>query len=260
MSQTRRVRLSKAALRVWAVAGVAMVLAVWHGWGILVTPERSFFWFMTLADVVVAAVAIWLGRQWPRYADVEPAGIVLLRQRIRYEAITEIRLGAVSAKPFWLAFWLPTSLLVGLIVALTRAESFNREVVEIDTVNGRARLRWRGTTAGQDELVGALRAARPDLDLKYGLNGRSRARDFSPRLSVGGGLLAASLALWAFIAGWSGLQLLDRSTLDGPYSSAATSSALHSVTTRLTGYSPLPDVRAEFTTWRCARNNYLLVR
>lgn len=250
--------MSTAAPLVWGVAGVAAVLAVWHGFGILVTPERTFFWFMTFADLVVAAIAFWLGRQWPRYADIESGGIVLLRQRIRFEAITEIRLGDVSAKPFWLAFWLPTSLVVGLIVAFTSASSYNREVVEFATENGRARLRWR-RASGHDELVQAVRAARPDLEPRYGLDGNSPARDFSPRMSVGGGLLCAGLLLWGFFAGWSGLQLLDRSTVDEPVPVAATSSALRSATSHLTGYEPLPGVRAEYYSWPCARNNDLLL-
>ena len=251
-------RLSAAAPVVWGVAGVAVVLAVWHGWGILVTPERSFFWFMTFVDLVVAGVAFSVGRQWPRYADVESGGIVLLRQRIRFEAITEIRLGDVSAKPFWLAFWLPTSLVVGVIAALIPASSYNREVVEFATANGRARLRWR-KSAGHDEVVNAVRAARPDLEPRYGLDGRSPARDFSPRMSVGGGLLCACLLLWAFFAGWSGLQLLDRSTQEGPNALAATSSALRSVTSDLTGYEPVPGARVGYHSWRCDRVNDLLL-
>jgi len=257
VNQTRRVRLSTASLWVWGVAAVAGVLAVWHGWGILITPERTFFWFMTFADLVVVAVAVWLGRQWPRHADIGPDGIVLLRQRVRYDAVTEIRMGDVSAKPFWLAFWLPTSLVVGLIVALMGAGSFAWEVLEINTANGRARLRWR-TSAGHDEIVKALRAARPDLEARYGLDGTAPAQDFSPRMSVGGGLLAACLAAWAIIGGWSGLQLLDQSTLEGPYSVEATSTALARVTDRLKGYDPLPDVHPEYQTWNCDRTNYLL--
>ncbi|PRY44890.1 hypothetical protein CLV43_102455 [Umezawaea tangerina] len=249
--------MSNAALRVWGVAGVAAVLALWHGWGILITPERSFFWFMTAADVLVVVVAVWLGKQWPRYADVEEGGIVLLRQRIRFEAVTGIRLGDVSAKPFWLAFWLPTSLVVGLVVAVMPAGSFDREVLEIDTENGRARLRWREST-GHDQVVRALRTARPDLEPRYGLTGDSRARDFSPRMGVGGGLLAAGLALWVLVAGWSGIQLTDQSTVQKENSTAATVEALRTLTKKMTGYEALPGVRAEYVTWRCDRNNYLL--
>jgi hypothetical protein len=250
--------LSSASLRVWGVAGVAVVLAGWHGWGIAVTPERSDFWGLAFADVVVAAVAVGLGMRWPRSAYLEPDGLVLRCRLIRYEAITEVRFGDVSAKPFWLAFWLPTSLIGGLIVFRSRAEEFNRRVIEIGTADGRVRLRWR-RFAERDDLLRAIRTARPDLSTKEGLDEHSPARDYTPKLSVGGGLLAAALVFWAFIAGWWGVQLLDRSTVEGPYSTQATSAVLRAVTSRMTGYSPLPGVSAEYTTQRCTRvNNALL--
>ncbi|TCO54843.1 hypothetical protein EV192_108131 [Actinocrispum wychmicini] len=247
--------LSKAAYWAWGVAAVATVAAGWHIWGITDTPERPFFWVITVLDLLVAVTALGVGLQWPRYAVFDAEGIVLHRKRIRYEAITELRLGDVSAKPFWLAAWLPTSLLGGLIVALIPADTFDRQVVEIGTENRRARLRWRGNVP-HDDFVAAVRESRPDLEITYGVDRRTVAVDFTPRLSIGGGLLVAGLAAWVLFAGVLSVQLFDRSTVDGPYPSAATSNVLRSVTADLKGYAPLPGVPAEYKEWRCDRNNY----
>jgi hypothetical protein len=120
------------------------------------------------------------------------------------------------------------------------------------------RLRWRRFKE-RDDLLHAVRTARPDLSTKQGLDERSTARDYTPRMSVGGGLLAAALVFWAIVGGWSGIQLLDRSTMEGPHSAQATSAVLRSVTSRMTDYSPLSGVAVEYTTWRCTRvNNALL--
>jgi hypothetical protein len=94
--------------------------------------------------------------------------------------------GSASAKPFWLAFWLPTSLLIGLIVALRSSSEFDREVVELGTGRGRVRARWRDFRAA-DAFVAAVREKRPDLQAGHGVVPGTFARDYSPRLSVGGG-------------------------------------------------------------------------
>jgi hypothetical protein len=136
-------------------------------------------------------------------AEFGPDAIAFGNSRLPYAEITEVRRGAVSAKPFWLAFWLPTSLLVGLIVALRSSSEFDREVVELGTGRGRVRARWRDFRAA-DAFVAAVREKRPDLQTGYGVVPDTFARDYSPRLSVGGGFLAFGLGLWLFLGGWFG--------------------------------------------------------
>jgi hypothetical protein len=118
---TRAVPLSRARRWTWLLIAVAFGFAAWHVYGIAVAPERPFFWIGVAFDVLVGVVGWLLGRAWPpvaRFGAEDAEDIALDQTRIPYAAITEVRRGAVSAKPFWLAFWLPTSLLGGLIVAL----------------------------------------------------------------------------------------------------------------------------------------------
>ncbi|ONI84603.1 hypothetical protein ALI22I_29070 [Saccharothrix sp. ALI-22-I] len=247
--------LSSASLWAWAVVGVAVLAAGWHVWGITVTPERSYYWWMTTADLVVAGVAAALALRWPRYAHFEPDALVLSDGRIPYGSITGVRVGTVSAKPFWLAFWLPQSLVIGLIIASRRAEAFNRQVVELDTTSGPVRVRWRDFDR-RVAFIDALQS-HSDVEPSYGggLDGGTLARDYTPRLSVGGGFLALGLVVWTFFAGLLGLQLLDRSTYSGPYSTEATSAAVRALTERLGDYPTLPGVPVEFRTRPCDRNN-----
>lgn len=250
----RRVWVSSAAYWAWGVAGLAIVAAGWHIWAITETPDSSIFWVVTVFDLLVACTAFGVGLQWPRYAVFDDEGIVLNKQRIRYEAITELRFGDVSAKPFWLAFWIPMSLVGGAIVALIPRDTFDRQVIEINTEARRARFRWR-KMARHDAFADAVREARPDLESVYGLDGNNLAVDFTPRMSVGGGFLAFGLAMWVFFAGWLSIQLFDMSTEEGPFSPQATDSALRRITSGMTGYAPLPGVAANFTEWRCRRTN-----
>ncbi|WP_433273680.1 hypothetical protein ACQPZF_19705 [Actinosynnema sp. CS-041913] len=250
----KRVWLSSGAGRAWTVVVVASALAGWHGWGVTVTPERPFFWIMAIADLVVAAVAARLAVRWPGYAMFGDDAVVLERERVRYDSITAVRTGHVSAKGFWLAFWLPLSLLGGVVVALLRADAFERKVVELDTPDDRLRMRWKDVES-HGAFLDAVRTARPDLEPAFGLDGPDYARDCTPRLSVGGGFLALGLVVWLFFAGLLGVQLLDRSTVDGPYSVDATSYAIRSVTERLTGNPALPGVPVDFSVEPCARTN-----
>src|SRR2546429_197584 len=152
--------LSRARRWTWVLLAVALGFAAWHAYGITVAPERPFFWIGVAFDVLVAVVAWLLGRAWPPVAQFGPDAIAFEKIRVPYATITEVRRGAVSAKPFWLAFWLPTSLLVGLIVALRPADGFDREVVELGTERGRVRTRWRDHRTAEAFLA-ALREKRP---------------------------------------------------------------------------------------------------
>ncbi|WP_284749815.1 hypothetical protein [Amycolatopsis sp. RTGN1] len=255
---TRVVPLSRARRWTWVLVAVAAALAAWHLYGIFVTPERPFFWIGLAFDVLVAVVGWLLGRAWPPVARFGPDGIRLDGSLLPYTTITEVRRGAVSAKPFWLAFWLPTSLLVGLIVALRPSGDFDREVVELRTDGGRVRARWRDHRAAEDFLA-ALREHRPDLEVRYGVDSDVFARDHSPRLGVGGGFLAFGLGLWLFLGGWFGLQLLDQSLEHGPFPSGPTSAAITRLTSGLDGFAPLPGVARDFTEWSCDRTNGLIL-
>ncbi|XVV05612.1 hypothetical protein ACQPW3_09565 [Actinosynnema sp. CA-248983] len=241
----------------WGVVAAALALAALHIWGITETPERSFFWFLTAADLLVAAVAAVHARRWPRYAVFEEDALVLGGWRVPYDSIASARTGWVSAKPFWLAFWLPNSLVVGLIVAAQNSTKFAREVVEVDTNHGRIRARWRDTS-GQRAFVDALRAARPDVEPAYGLDGSYPARDCTPRLGVPGGLLACALSVWALLAGLLSLELTDRSTYRKPASTEATSAAVRTLAAGFRDYETLPGVAVDFRTWRCERRNGIL--
>lgn len=234
-----------------------VLMTAFHVWGITETPESSMYWVAAVFDLAVAIVSFGLGLQWPRYALFEEDGVILARQRIRYDAITALRLGDVSAKPFWLAFWIPTSLLGGLIVALVPKDSFNREVVEVATENRTARFRWKHG-GPPTAFVDAFQARRPDLQRTYHLDTYSYARDFTPRMGVGGGLLAACLGVWVVFTAITTPDLFDLSTERGPYPLAATQAKLRSMTAGLSGYDPLPGVSVEFSTDRCSRNNVLL--
>jgi hypothetical protein len=255
---TRTVPLSRARRWTWVLVAVAVLFAAWHVYGVTVTPERPFFWIGLAFDVVVGVVAWFFGRAWPPEARFEPDALVLDRTRLPYADITGIRRGAVSAKPFWLAFWLPTSLLGGLIVALRPAGDFDREVVELQTTDGRVRTRWRDLRTAET-FVAALRENRPDLDVRFGLDAGVFARDYAPRLGVGGGLLAFCLGLWLFLGTWFGLQLTDQSLDDGPFPLEATSATLRELTGDLTGFAPLPGVAPAFTEWECDRDNGLIL-
>ncbi|WP_410620880.1 hypothetical protein [Amycolatopsis sp. cmx-8-4] len=238
---TRTVPLSRARRWTWVLVAVAVLFAAWHVYGITVAPARPFFWIGLAFDVLVGTVAWFFGRAWPPEARFEPDALVLDRTRLPYAHITGVRRDEVSAKPFWLAFWLPTSLLGGLIVALRPAAGFDREVVEIQTPAGRVRARWRDDRAAETFLA-ALREHRPDLDVRFGLDAGLFARDYTARLGVGGGLLAFGLSLWLFLGAWFGLQLTDQSLDRGPFPLEATSGALRELTAGLTGFAPLPGV------------------
>ncbi|MEU6148675.1 hypothetical protein ABZ816_01605 [Actinosynnema sp. NPDC047251] len=254
MDGDKRVWLNSAGARAWTVAGLALAAAVWHGWAITVTPERPTFWVMVFADVLVVAVAGLLGTWWPRTAVFGADELVLGKSRIRYDTITTTRFGHVSAKPFWLAFWLPQSLLIGGLLALRRSDAFDRKVVEIDTPGERYRLRWRHQHP-YEEFTEALRAARPDLDAVYGLDGRDRALDLAPKLSIGGGFLALGLSVWALCTVLFGIELLDRSTIQPPQPGDVVSAPIRSLTARSTGYPDVGAVPFEITTTGCEREN-----
>jgi hypothetical protein len=249
--------LSRAGSWAWSVVAVALAAAVLHIWGITETPERSLFWFLTAADLVVAAVAAVHARRWPRHAVFEEDALVLARRRVPYDAMTSARVGHVSAKPFWLAFWLPNSLVIGLILAAQDARRYDREVVEVDTRHGRIRARWRDTY-GQRAFVDALRAARPDIEPEYGVDGGDPADDCTPRLGVPGGLLAFALSMWALVAVLLSVQLADRSTYYPTAPTEATSAALRTLTAEFHDYETLPGVPVDFRTWPCERKNGIL--
>jgi hypothetical protein len=255
---TRVVPLSRARRWTWVVVAVAAAFAAWHLYGIFVAPERPFFWIGLAFDVLVGVVGWLLGRAWPPVARFGPDGIRLDGSLVPYATITEVRRGVVSAKPFWLAFWLPTSLLIGLIVALRPSGDFDQEVVELCTDGGRVRARWRDHRAAEAFLA-ALHEHRPDLEVRYGIDSGIFARDHSPRLGVGGGFLAFGLGLWLFLGGWFGLQLLDQSLDRGPFPSGPTSAAITRLTSGLDGFAPLPGVARDFTDWPCDRTNDLIL-
>nr|BFE54383.1 hypothetical protein GCM10017745_78100 [Saccharothrix mutabilis subsp. capreolus] len=236
---------------------VALGCAALHIWGITETPERNLYWFLTAADLLVAAVAAVHASRWPRHAVFEEDALVLGGLRVPYHSITSARTGYVSAKPFWLAFWLPNSLVIGLVVAARNPSKFNREVVEVDTNRGRVRARWRDTS-GQRAFVDALREVRPEVSPTYGLDGGDPARDCTPRLGVPGGLLACALSVWALVAGLLSLELTDRSTYRTPASTEATSAALRTLAAGFRDYETLPGVPVDFRTWRCDRANGVL--
>ncbi len=255
---TQVVPLSRARRWTWGLVVVALAFAVWHGYGITVAPERPFFWIGVALDVLVAVVAWLLGRAWPPQATFLPEAIAFGRTQVPYSAITDVRRGAVSAKPFWLAFWIPTSLVVGLIVALRPSGDFDREVVEFRAGQSRVRTRWRDYRAAETFLA-ALRDKLPDLEVRYGVDPATYARDHSPRLGVGGGFLAFALGLWLFLGTWFGLQLLDQSLYRGPFPPGPTSAAIDELAAGLSGFAPLPGVARDFTEWPCDRTNDLIL-
>ncbi|MFJ7214422.1 hypothetical protein [Amycolatopsis sp. NPDC098790] len=255
---TRVVPLSRARRWTWVLVVVAVAFAAWHGYGITVAPERPFFWIGVVLDVLVAVVAWLLGRAWPPAATFGPDALAFERTRIPYTTITDVRRGAVSAKPFWLAFWIPTSLVVGLIVALRPSGDFDREVVEFRADQGRVRTRWRDYRAAET-FRAALRDKLPDLEVRYGVEPAAYARDHSPRLGVGGGFLAFALGIWLFFGTWFGLQLLDQSLDRGPYPPGPTSAAINELAAGLSGFAPLPGVAPDFTEWPCSRTNDLVL-
>lgn len=255
---TRVVPLSRARRRTWVLVVVALVFAGWHGYGITVAPERPFFWIGVVLDVLVAVVAWLLGRAWPAVASFGPDALAFDRTRIDYREITDVRRGAVSAKPFWLAFWIPTSLVGGLIVALRPSGDFDREVVEFRAGHGRVRTRWRDHRAAETFLA-VLHDKVPDLEVRYGVDPAAHARDHSPRLGAGGGFLAFALGVWLFFGTWFGLQLLDRSLDRGPFPPGPTSAAINRLTAGLSGSAPLPGVARDFTEWPCDRTNDLVL-
>jgi hypothetical protein len=258
LTMTRTVPLSRARRSTWLVVGVACALAVWHGYGITVAPQRPFFWIGTGFDVLVACVALVLGRGWPEQAVFGPDELVLGKVRTPYASITDMRRGEVSAKPFWLAFWLPTSLLIGLVVVIFRSEEFNREVVEFGTGHGRARCRWRDSRSSE-RFLSLLREVRPDLEVQSGVGPHVLAKDYTPRLGAGGGFLAFGMVLWLFLGGWFGIQLFDQSLYRGPYPVDATSAAVRTLTGRLAGVASQPGGPVEFTEWACDRTNDLVL-
>ncbi|HEY3463637.1 MAG TPA: hypothetical protein VGL47_00770, partial [Amycolatopsis sp.] len=101
MSETRAVPLSHARRWTAVLVVVALGFAAWHAYGITVAPSRPFFWIGVALDLLVALVAWLLGRAWPPEARFEPDAVVLGKSRVPYAAITDVRRGAVSAKPFW---------------------------------------------------------------------------------------------------------------------------------------------------------------
>ncbi|MEU4806530.1 hypothetical protein [Actinosynnema sp. NPDC023587] len=254
MTESGQVWLNSAGVRAWTVAGVALTAAVWHGWAITVTPERPTFWVMVFADLLVAGLAGWLATWWPRTAVFGADELVLGANRIRYDSIVATRFGRVSAKPFWLAFWLPQSLVVGGLVALRRSDAFDRRVLEIETPGERYRLRWRHQHP-YEEFTAALRDARPDLDAQYGLDGRDRALDLTPKLSAGGGFLALGLSVWALCTALFGIALLDRATVQPPQPAEAVAAPITALTGRTTGYPEVPGVPFDLVTTGCAREN-----
>lgn len=258
MSEIRALPLSRARRWTWVLVAVALAFAGWHAYGITVAPERPFFWIGVVCDVLVAVVAWLLGRSWPAEARFGPDAIAFGRAGVPYAAITDVRRGAVSAKPFWLAFWLPTSLLIGLILALRPSGDFDREVVEVGTGRGRVRARWRDHRAA-DAFVAALREKLPDIEVGYGVDPATYAKDHSPRLGVGGGLLAFACGLWLVLGSWFGLQLSDRSLDRGPFPAAPTSATIRELAARLSGFAPLTGVTREFTEWPCDRTNDLIL-
>ena len=247
----QRARLSSASYWAWGVAVMAGAAAVWHIWAITETAERPYFWMLSVADVIIAATAAWHAWSWPVHADFGPDGLRLGRTTIPYESITEVRRGDASAKGFWVAFWLPTSLVIGVIAALRDPDSYDRDVVELATANGIARFRWRDPARGQEFLTGLGKEEAPKaIPASY-----HTARDYTPQLSVGGGLLVAVLGYWLIIGGLFSTDLFDLSTSYGPYPLAATSANIATLTGKLTGIAPLPNVPAEFVEEKCDRVN-----
>lgn len=255
---TRVVPLSRARRWTWVLVALALAFAVWHGYGVTVAPGRPFFWIGVALDLLVAVVAWLLGRTWPPEATFGPDGLAFDRTPVPYAAITDVRRGAVSAKPFWLAFWLPTSLIGGLIVALRPSGDFDREVVEFRAGQDRVRARWRDYRTAETFLA-ALRDRRPDLEVRHGVDPAAYARDHSPRLGVGGGFLAFGLGIWLFFGTWFGLQLFDQSLDRGPYPPGPTSAAIKQLTAGLSGFAPLPGVARDFSEWPCDRANDLIL-
>ncbi|WP_143050917.1 hypothetical protein [Amycolatopsis pretoriensis] len=156
----------------------------------------------------------------------------------------------MSAKPFWLAFWIPTSPVVGLIVALRPSGDFDREVVEFRAGQGRVRTRWRDYRSAETFLA-VVRDKVPDLEVRYGVD------PAAPRLGAGGGFLAFALGVWLFFGTWFGLQLLDQSLDRGPFPPGPTSAAITRLTAGLSGFALLPGAARDFTEWPCDRINDL---
>ncbi|MEA5367829.1 hypothetical protein VA596_50420 [Amycolatopsis sp., V23-08] len=257
-TETRVVPLSRARRWTWVLVAVAVGFAAWDVYGIFVAPERPFFWIGVALDVFVGVFAWFLGRAWPPEARFGPDAVTFEQTHVPYAEITGVRRGAVSAKPFWLAFLLPTSLVLGLIAALRPAGDFDREVVELQTPDGRVRTRWRHYRTA-DDFLAALKEKRPDLDVRHGLDATAFAHDYTPRLGAGGGFLAFGLGVWLFFGTWFGLQLTDQSLENGPFPLEATSATLRGLTGDLTGFAPLPGVAPQFTEWDCDRDNDLIL-
>lgn len=209
MSSTTRVPLTTAPLVLWAVALAALAAALWHGAAIPETPERSAYWVITALDALVAVLCGWLGARWSFTARFEPDALVIGRHRVPYSAITGVRYGPFSAKPFWLALLFPVSIVGGLLVLARSAQAMEREVVEISTADGRRhRLRWKDAER-HGEFTDLLRRARPDLEPDYGVDNALPARDHTPRLGVPGGLVGAFVITWGLVALYLGAQLGD---------------------------------------------------
>ncbi len=258
MDGAKRVWLNSAAARAWTVVAVALAAAVWHGWAITVTPERPTFWVLVFLDLLVAGLAGWLATWWPRNAGFEPEELVLGRTRIRYDSIVAARFGHVSAKPFWLAFWLPQSPVVGLVLAVRRPEAFDRKVIELDTPTERHRLRWRYDHP-YEQFTDALRSAWPEYEPEYGLDGRNDALDHTPKMSTAGGFLAVGLSVWTLCTVLFGIELLDRSTVHQPNSAQDISSSIRALTAKLKDYPRVDGVAVYLTSERCQRDNNLFL-
>ncbi|AXX29932.1 hypothetical protein KCV87_07305 [Actinosynnema pretiosum subsp. pretiosum] len=209
MSSTPRVPLTTAPLVLRAVALAALVAALWHGSAIPETPERAVYPVLTALDVLVAALCAWLGARWSSTARFETDALVIGRHRVPYAAITGVRCGPCSAKPFWLALLLPVSVIGGLLVLARSAQAMGRQVVEIRTADGRRhRSRWKDAER-HGEFTDLLRRARPDLEHDYGVDTALPARDHTPRLGVPGGLVGAFLVAWVLVVLHLGAQLDD---------------------------------------------------
>ncbi len=257
MSRIREVQVSTASWQVAAVAAVAVAVAGLHVWFAATLPFLTTFVVLAAIDLFVASVALWLARKWPRLARFTDDTLTLGRDRIPYTSITDVRTGAVSAKPFWLAFWLPISLVVGLIVALRPAHVFDRQVVEIDTPDRRYRLRWRNYRQ-LDDFLDALRVARPDIAVEP-LGDRGVAVDRTPRQSVGGGFLAFGLLVWLVVVAMFTTQAQALPEIGGAETTATGEKLVRDLTGKLDGFATVPGLRAEYRTYECLRpDTYLL--
>jgi hypothetical protein len=226
------VRLSRARALVWGAAAVAAVLLAWHVYGVVVAPYSAVLWFCVIADAVALAICVWQGLRWPPTAVFADDHLRLGSLDIPYASIDTVWRGTESAKPFWLAFWLPQSLLGGLVVALVPAGSFDRYVLQLDAAGASTRMRFRNHHY-RDRFLEQLDARLPGLDHRY-TAGPEPAVDVTPRLAVPGGLLLACLTTWILVGGWFGTFLFDLSLEARTTSSGDTTSAtLRAFTGRL---------------------------